>query len=212
MAGRHILWDMGGTLLDTYPDVERTLAAVVSEHGSTVDPLTVAFLTRGGPGSSTAGAISELSARFAIPRRAFVGAYDALKRRWRDAPPPVMPGAGEVMGRVFRMGGLNLVVTHRDRASAEALVAARGLEVDDLICAPDGYPRKPDPAMYAAMLERHHLDPADCLAVGDRDVDVAASLAAGIASLRFIVPALPAPAVPHGTFIGDLTEVLPFLG
>ena len=56
-----------------------------------------------------------------------------------------MAGAAEVMAAVRRGGGLNLVATHRDRASAENLFHALGVQVDDLVCAPDGFARKPDP-------------------------------------------------------------------
>ncbi|SKF62338.1 phosphoglycolate phosphatase [Mycobacteroides abscessus subsp. abscessus] len=72
------------------------------------------------------------------------------------------------------------MVTHRDRASAMALVGGLDLPVDDLISTGDGYPRKPDPAMYLAMLSAHDLDAADCLAVGDRPIDAEAAHAAGL--------------------------------
>src|SRR5690625_1119534 len=67
----------------------------------------------------------------------------ALKEHWRTSPPPVMPGLQEVMAAV---SGKNLVVTHRDRRSATALLQTCGVEVDDLVCPEDGFPRTPDPA------------------------------------------------------------------
>ena len=93
-----------------------------------------------------------------------------------------MPGAHEVMEAVRSAGGLNLVVTHRDRASASSLVDSLGLRIDDLISTEDGFARKPDPAMYLELLRRHDLDPGDCLGVGDRGIDAQAARAAGIPS------------------------------
>ncbi len=212
MVVRHILWDMGGTLLDTYPTVEHALSEVVAGHGGVVSDADVAALTRGTPHGSIGGAMSELARRFDIDRAEFVAAYDALKKAWKTKPPPVMPGAAAVLAEVRRLGGLNLVVTHRDRASAEALLAATGLVIDDMICAPDGYPRKPDPTMCNEMLRRHGLDPQECIAVGDRDLDVLSSMAAGIPSVRLATFAVPPPAPKGATTIKSLVELLALLG
>lgn len=84
---------------------------------------------------------------------------------------------------VFLELGGTLVDTYPALDAAFADVIRRhglALEADDLISTADGYPRKPDPAMYLAMLERHGLDPALCLSVGDRAID--AEAAAGLAT------------------------------
>ena len=72
------------------------------------------------------------------------------------------------------------MATHRERGSATALLTALELPIDDLVCAPDGFARKPDPAMVLALLAKHSLAPMDCLAVGDRPGDVIAARAAGV--------------------------------
>lgn len=184
---RHVFWDMGGTLVDTYPQLDRALADVVADHGGSVDVHEVSRLTR----VSTGHAVAHLSTRFGVPEAAFEAAEEALKERWRAAPAPAMPGAAALLHDVRAAGGLNLVVTHRDRRSAESLLTGIGLEVDDLISTADGYPRKPDPAMYRAMLERHGLDPAQCLAVGDRPIDAEAAAGAGLATATLESPEAP---------------------
>lgn len=187
MKYHNIVWDMGGTLMDTYPSVDRTLAHVVTLHGTPMDPAEVARLTR----RSIGHAIEELSTRHRVPRQALEEAYADLKRSWAETPPPVMAGARDVMAFVHGSGGLNVVVTHRDRTSATALLRATGLAIDDMICAPDGYPRKPDPTMYRVLLERSGLDPADCLAVGDRAIDAEAAGQAGVAAVLLETPGIP---------------------
>jgi phosphoglycolate phosphatase-like HAD superfamily hydrolase len=44
----------------------------------------------------------------------------------------------------------------------------------------DGYPRKPDPAIFEAALEMYHLKRVETLTIGDRDIDILAGQAAGI--------------------------------
>src|SRR5699024_12347899 len=60
---------------------------------------------------------------------------------------PSWEGARQVLGTVRAGWGSNLVSTNRDRQSATVLLEALGLEVeiDDMVCAPDGFPCKPDP-------------------------------------------------------------------
>ena len=184
---RHVFWDLGGTLADTYPHLDAALAEVVRRHGHTLATDEVARLTR----RSTGTAIRTLAQRFGIDEDEFTSANEALKERWRHQPPPVMAGAPELLAEITRSGGLNLVVTHRDRDSARALLDGLGLRVDDMVCTSDGYPRKPDPAMYQELLKRHGLDPADCLAVGDRPIDAEAAHAAGIAAAMLESAAAP---------------------
>lgn len=180
------VWDMGGTLIDTYPAVDATLQRVAIMHGLQVARSEVALLTRVSIGS----AMQELSARGGIALARFEEAYDDLKAAWATSPPPVMPGAREVMAHIHRLGGLNLVVTHRDRTSAQTLLDANQLSVDDMICAPDGHPRKPDPTMYHLIMERHGVDPARTLAIGDRPIDGRAAAAAGLETARLETPGI----------------------
>lgn len=188
MAGmRAVIWDLGGTLADTYPDVDRALATVLDPRPGPELLHEVALLTR----RSSSHAISTLAARHGVPEEELHRAYEQTKLDWQQAPPPVMPGARELLDAVREQGGLNLVATHRERGSATALLDALGLEVDDLVCAPDGLPRKPDPAMIRVLLERHGLAPQDCLAVGDRPADVGAAAAAGVRGVLLETAGIP---------------------
>lgn len=206
MGWRHLLWDMGGTMIDTYPSIDATLAQVCAAHGSPVGATHVARLTR----RSIADAIDELSRRLSIPAGEFTEAYAALRESWPTDPPPVMPGARALIARVNELGGLNLVVTHRDRASATTLLETHGLEVDDLLCAPDGHPRKPDPTMYRAITRQNGVHVSDCLSVGDRAIDAQAAAAVGMAWAILETSGLPV-TMAGGLRVSDLHQLLPLL-
>lgn len=200
-----VIWDLGGTLLDTYPVVDRALASAV--HGddevSAADIKEVAELTR----ISSGHAIETLAHRHGVPEADLRDAYEGTKATWRFSPPPVMDGAREVMAAVRAAGGLNLVATHRHRNSATTLLEEVGLEVDDMVCASDGFPRKPDPAMVLELLGRQALDPADVIAVGDRPGDVAAAQSAGVCGVLLTTPGIVLDA-PGADRIGSLRELL----
>ncbi|WP_130864909.1 HAD-IA family hydrolase [Acidipropionibacterium timonense] len=203
---RTIIWDMGGTLVDTYPQVDEALAdAVRRACGVHPGRAAVSQLTQ----VSIAHAIDVLAARHGVERRLLEQAYADLKDRWRTHPAPLMAGARQVMDAVHAAGGLNLVATHRDRTSAEQLFEALGITVDDLVCAPDGIARKPDPAMNLLLLARHHLDPARVLCVGDREIDVDAARAAGCASALLDPTGHASTSADH--HVRSLTELLPLV-
>lgn len=203
---RAVIWDLGGTLVDTYPDVDRALASVLDPEPDEELLHEVAVLTR----RSSSEAIAELAARHAVPARGLRDAYEATKQHWQRHPAPVMAGAREVLAAVRAGGALNLVATHRDRESATALLSALDLRIDDMVCAPDGFPRKPDPAMVRALLERHDLDPGDCLAVGDRPADVASAAAAGVRAVLLQTPGIPL-AAGGAERIDRLEQLLPLV-
>lgn len=200
---RHVFWDMGGTIVNTYPGLDAILAGVVRATGQRVSPGDVAAATR----VSTGHAIRTLSERYAIPEADFRQAERELKQRWRTSPPPAMPGVQQVMDRV---SGLNLVVTHRDRASATSLLEGLGITVDDLVCTDDGFPRKPDPAMYSELVRRHGLDVSECVGIGDRPIDAESAAAAGMATVMLTTPGVEVP-VAGDHQIDELTDLLEFL-
>ncbi|WP_246783084.1 MULTISPECIES: HAD-IA family hydrolase [unclassified Trueperella] len=173
-----ILWDMGGTLIDTYPAVDHLLARIGyrTDAPSNAQLSEVARLRS----ISIDHAMNKLHQLYDADLEALHAGYSELKESWKTRPAPLMSGARRVLEAVRDAGGLNLIATHRDRCSAEDLLAAHGIEVDDMVCAPDGYERKPSPDMYLVLIERHRLHPARVLAVGDRPIDVEAATAAGV--------------------------------
>lgn len=179
-----LIWDLGGTLVNTYPDVDRALATAIRPEPDEQLLHETAQLTR----RSSSEAIMTLAARHRIAEQELRAAYEATKKQWAAHPPPMMDGAAQVLAAVRAAGAMNLVATHRDRESASDLLESLGLEIDDMVCAPDGFARKPAPDLVLALLARHELGPGECLAVGDRPADVEAARAAGVRAVLLETP------------------------
>lgn len=182
-----LIWDLGGTLADTYPDVDRALATALDPQLGDQLLHEVGQLTR----VSSSHAISTLAARHGVSEQHLRAAYEQTTQHWREHPPPAMPGARELLAAVTEHGGLNLVATHRDRDSAAGLLASLDLRVDDMVCAPDGFARKPDPEMVRTLLARHSLVAEACCAVGDRPADVRAAAGAGVRGVLLETAGIP---------------------
>ncbi|MDJ1370155.1 HAD family hydrolase [Gulosibacter molinativorax] len=205
MTVRHVFWDLGGTLVDSYPSIRKAFLSVLDGTGTRISESELQRMLN----VSIQSTIDTLSTRFGIEAHRFDDAYSALKERWALGAAPLMPGAISVMTEVTRMRGLNLIVTNRDQRSADLLVRVTKLRVDDMICASDEMPRKPDPTMHRTLLERHNLDPQDCLGVGDRDIDTLAAQAAGMQAVQL---ATPGARVPVGVdTIGSLVDLHDYL-
>ena len=206
---RHIIWDMGGTLIDTYPEVVRALSRAAYGDTAPSHLREIGALTQ----YSIAHAIESLSVSREVPRADLERAYEELKTRWRTRPAPVMDGARELIARVWEKGGLNLVATHRDRASATMLVTVLGLDLDDMVCAPDGLARKPSPEMNLLLARRHGLDPAQVLCVGDRPIDAVAAANAGMNAALLVSPGTVLTlrdAVDGTAVVASLRDLIPF--
>ena len=206
---RHIIWDMGGTLIDTYPEVVRALSRAAYGDTGPSHLREIGALTQ----YSIAHAIESLSVSREVPRTDLERAYEELKTRWRTRPAPVMDGARELIARVWEKGGLNLVATHRDRASATMLVTVLGLDLDDMVCAPDGPARKPSPEMNLLLARRHDLDPAQVLCVGDRPIDAVAAANAGMSAALLVSPGTVLTlrdAVDGTAVVASLRDLIPF--
>lgn len=208
-AGTSILWDVDGTLFDTYPAfVEAHLRALL-ESGVAAPPPAgeVDALARVGLGHC----VRELASRFDLEADALGRRFDAAYRAIGSSRQPPFPGVAGICEAVVRGGGVNAIATHRARASTEGLLGEHGMRsfFAAIVSIEDGYPRKPDPAMFLALLEQLALDPARCLAVGDRDIDVLAGRAAGMRTCLFGGRA-GAASRPDLAF-GDYRELVPFL-
>ncbi|MFK7601697.1 HAD-IA family hydrolase [Deinococcus sp. SM5_A1] len=182
----NLLWDLDGTLLDTYPAIDGALQGALASLGHAVGLAEIIPLTR----VTLGHAIQMLAARLCVQEDALWQAHGQAEARRSGQSAPSMPYARVVMAKVRACGALNLVVTHRDREGAISRLQAAELWplVDDLISVSDGYARKPDPAMFLAAMDRHALKPAGCLAVGDRELDIRAAHAAGIRAALLVTP------------------------
>lgn len=180
---RHLIWDVDGTLFDTYPAIVGSLHAAAVDLGA---PATY--------GETHDLALVEIDHCLATLSATYDLSLDMLgadfARRYQQVPPedqPPFDGAAEVCQLIHSRGGLNLIVTHRRRAGLDQLLTTHGLadHFTDIISHDDGYPRKPDPDAFNTLIERHQLPRSETLAVGDRDIDILAAHAAGLAAALF---------------------------
>jgi HAD superfamily hydrolase (TIGR01509 family) len=192
MTYRCLVWDMDGTLFNTYPAMARTLAATLADFEVTVGADHVQALLR----RSFGYCLDVLAVQYDLDPDAVLAQFTPRYRQilLKDQPP--FPGAVEVCRAVAEGGGVNLIFTHRSRRSLERFLAAYGMT--DLFAATlttdDGYPPKPDPAGLLAVGDACGVPRAQTLTIGDRPQDIIAGQRAGMATCFFS----PGQAAPDG--------------
>ena len=183
MRFRFLIWDFDGTLFDTYPALVDAIGHALTDLGAQADHDLIARLLTKTMAHCTyilaeqAGLdLGELEARIAHHRLAIP----------MEARPP-FPGAVRVCAQFKAAGGTNYIYTHRDYASLRTFLDWQGVTAlfDDFVTRDAGYPRKPSPLGFAALVEKHDLPPDAVLAIGDRDLDVIGAQRAGLKACLF---------------------------
>ena len=182
-AIRNVIWDVDGTLFDTYPAIARAFRAALAELGADDSLERIAGLAR----VSLGHCATSLATEHLLDLTALQDAFGRQYERTTPEEQPPFPGADAVCAHIDRIGGRNVIVTHRGPQGTAALLAAGHLagSFSGCITSADGYPRKPDPAAFNAIIERCELDRVATLAIGDREIDVLAGRAAGVVTCLF---------------------------
>ncbi len=180
---KYLIWDAGGTLFDTYPAVVEACRLALNSFGKEAPSEWVLSLCK----QTTTHGIHTLAETFSLDEETF---EQHFRRSYEDIGvqyQPPFPGAEAVCRYICESGGQNFIVTHRSRASLEALLEAHGMKsyFTAWIAKEDAYPRKPDPAAIEALIARYALERTHCMLIGDRDLDILAGQRAGIHTCFF---------------------------
>jgi phosphoglycolate phosphatase len=205
-----LLFDLDGTLADSFAAIRDALNAALREHG--LDERDLAWVRahvgRGAPAlvRDAVGHEREESFQRAVGER-----FGARYREIYLAQTPPLPGAGEVLAFVAaRVGGKVAVISNKYEELCRAWLAHWGLAPHvTVVVGPDTYGvRKPDPGAILPVLQSFGVAPAAALLVGDMEVDVAAARAVGVPMLAVQAD----PGAAQALVAAGAMAVLPALG
>ncbi len=179
---RNIFFDLDGTLVDSLPGIEYAVDCALRESNfvrreplrSLIGPPIRDILQ-----SVAAGATEDQLDRL---EAAFRAVYDSAG--WRQTA--LQSGAARALD-VLLAGGMRLfLVTNKPLAATAKILSLLGLEdhFEDVLARNSTVPPFTSKArMLQYLLERHGLDPKQCLMVGDTTEDCAAAAEAGVAAV-----------------------------
>ena len=199
------IWDMDGTLVDSYPAIVPAAAEALAALGL---PVEEEALRRRMLRSSVKAVLEELASENGLDAAALRADF-ARSNDSHISAIPAMPHAAETLSALRAAGHRSFVYTHRG-ASCPVILEQTGLRgyFTEVVTALQGFPRKPAPDGILYLIGKYGLDPARCWYVGDRRLDVEAAENAGIGSILLRTAESPVLATGReGHVIGSLAEI-----
>ncbi|MBI5961446.1 MAG: HAD hydrolase-like protein [Chloroflexi bacterium] len=203
MRFKYLLWDFDGTLFDTYPALIQIIERALADLGGHETRQEIGRLLD----ITMDECFKVLLERHHLDAAAFDARLDFHYAQTTIHDRPPFPGAIRVCERVIAAGGRNYLFTHRGHKTLTELLDGYGVGglLADRLSTADGYPLKPDPAGFIALIEKHDLPRDQVLAVGDRDLDVVAGQQAGVKTCLY--DTVPSPGVHPDYLISSFEEL-----
>lgn len=172
-----LIWDLDGTLLDSFGVFQEVLAEILPTHDLLLPPLEVLVNNYHG---SLADSISNALGGLEEPElKALVQDFlTAQNSHYEVIEHHIFPDALRLAQRANKRGLTQILVTNRDHegrllASPKSIVERSALKslIDVIICGDDSEHRKPKPEVIGDLLEEGGLNPELTIVIGDQFVD-----------------------------------------
>lgn len=193
------IWDLDGTLLDSYPAILDGLEETYEQFGLSFDREGVRqFILQ--------HSVKDLLAKVALEQgldAVDLEAVRAASLREKNAQVVLMKGAREVLDWTREEGIANFIYTHKGN-NTFAILESLGLSAyfQEVLTSQSGFARKPDPEALTYLVDKYDLDKSNTYYIGDRLLDAQTAIAAGIGSFNLTIRDLPG-----NRFIQDLLEL-----
>ena len=177
------IWDLDGTLLDSY---EAILAGIEETYRQFSIPYNKekvrAFILK--------YSVQDLLEQVAEERgldSVELNQVRAHSLAEKNAQVVLMPGACEVLAWADKQGIQQFVYTHK---GDNALTILRDLGLDayftEILTSQSGFARKPSPEAATYLIDKYHLKPEQTYYIGDRILDIEFAQNSGIQSINFL--------------------------
>ena len=177
------IWDLDGTLLDSYEAILSGIEETYAQFSIPYDKEKVReFILK--------FSVQDLLARVAEDRNLDVEVLNQVRAQSlaeKNAQVVLMPGAHEVLKWTDAAGVQQFVYTHKGD-NAFAILRDLGLEsyFTEILTSQSGFARKPSPEAAIYLLNKYQLNPDNTYYIGDRTLDVEFAQNSGIQSLNFL--------------------------
>ena len=177
------IWDLDGTLLDSYEAILSGIEETFAQFAIPYDKEKVReFILK--------FSVQDLLVQVAEERKLDVEMLNQVRAQSlaeKNAQVVLMPGAREVLKWAEESGIQQFVYTHKGN---NALTILRGLGLEsyftEILTSQSGFARKPSPEAATYLLDKYQLDSEKTYYIGDRTLDVEFAQNSGIQSINFL--------------------------
>ena len=177
------IWDLDGTLLDSYGSIVSSLVCVARECGMEDESGGILKAVKQG---SVSGYLRELAGRSGEE-------YTELYRMYRTVSHDrleeigLIPGTLETLEALRNAGARHFVYTHRGKSTGK-LLERLGLTAffEEIVTFEYGFTPKPSGEGVNYLVEKYALEKAETAYVGDRTLDVECAVDAGVRAILYL--------------------------
>ncbi|MDU4467776.1 MAG: HAD family hydrolase [Streptococcus mitis] len=177
------IWDLDGTLLDSYEAILSGIEETFSQFSIPYDKEQVReFILK--------YSVQDLLVQVAEERKLDVEVLNQVRAQSlaeKNAQVVLMSGARDVLNWADQVGIQQFVYTHKGD-NALTILRDLGLEsyFKEILTSQSGFARKPNPEAADYLLDKYQLNPEKTYYIGDRTLDVEFAQNCGIQSINFL--------------------------
>ena len=177
------IWDLDGTLLDSYEAILSGIEETFAQFVITYDKEQVReFILK--------YSVQDLLVQVAEERKLDVEVLNQVRAQSlaeKNAQVVLMPGARDVLAWADQAEIQQFVYTHKGD-NAFTILRDLGLEsyFTEILTSQSGFTRKPSPEAAIYLLDKYQLNPDNTYYIGDRTLDVEFAQNSGIQSINFL--------------------------
>ena len=183
------IWDLDGTLFDSYDSIVSSLVDIAQEYRI---PDSYDDIMKAVKQGSVSGYLRSLAGQLADGNHDCAD-YASLYRRYREISHErlgritLIPGAAEMLSALQEAGAKHFVYTHRGK-STDGLLERLGLQrfFVEVVTSENGFQPKPSGEGVTYLVEKYGLDRQNTAYVGDRTLDVQCAKDAGVKAILYV--------------------------
>lgn len=178
-----VIWDLDGTLFDSYDVIVESIYLTLMNHGVAMDMEQIhQFAIK----SSIKALFAEIAQTHGIFAEILHGEYSRISTG-KYLQIKSMPNAIETLERLEKAGVENLVFTHRGKTTQPVLENLRMSEFfKEVVTSQNGFARKPNPDGLNYLIDKYDLDVGNTWYVGDRSLDMECAKNSGISGILYL--------------------------
>ena len=183
MKKRAFIWDLDGTLLDSYEAILAGLEETFSQFKIPYNKERVrSYILK----YSVQDLLQEVAEERGLDL-AELNQVRAQSLAEKNAQVVLMPGAREILAWADKQGIQQFVYTHKGENAFAILGDLDLLQYfTEILTNQSGFARKPNPEAAVYLLEKYDLDPEETYYIGDRTLDIEFAQNSGIQSINFL--------------------------
>lgn len=200
MTVKAAIWDLDGTLINSYDNIVHSLCKVMRANGQAVYYEAVRTFVKE---KSVYEYLEMMSKRISL-------SFEALKKAYSDTSLlnenklKVMPQTLPMLKMLNNDGVRNFLYTHKGKSTAAVLKRLKLLPYfEEIVTGEDGFRRKPDGEALEYLIDKYNLKKNHTFYIGDRRIDVECAKDAGIKSILYGLQSC----VPADYQVKDLLEI-----